>query len=81
MTVNDRPVTRAESEPMHFSWPELVAQAARETRLRPGDVLGSGTLTAAACSSSGRSTGAGSSRATSVALWAEGLGELRTEVA
>ena len=29
---------------MHWSWPQLVAQAARETELRPGDVLGSGTL-------------------------------------
>jgi fumarylacetoacetate (FAA) hydrolase len=29
---------------MHFSWPQLVAQAARDTRLRPGDLLGSGTV-------------------------------------
>ena len=29
----------------HFSWPDIVAHAARDTRLRPGDVLGSGTLT------------------------------------
>ena len=29
---------------MHFSWTELVRAAALGTRLRPGDVLGSGTL-------------------------------------
>ena len=29
VTVNDRPVARANSEPMHYSWPELVAHAAR----------------------------------------------------
>ncbi|HEY4097484.1 MAG TPA: fumarylacetoacetate hydrolase family protein, partial [Baekduia sp.] len=29
---------------MHWSWPQLVAHAAKETHLRPGDVLGSGTL-------------------------------------
>jgi fumarylacetoacetate (FAA) hydrolase len=29
---------------MHFSWDEIVAQAARNTRLYPGDVLGSGTV-------------------------------------
>jgi fumarylacetoacetate (FAA) hydrolase len=29
---------------MHWSWPQLVAHAARETVLKPGDVLGSGTL-------------------------------------
>jgi fumarylacetoacetate (FAA) hydrolase len=29
---------------MQFTWERLVAHAARDTRLRPGDVLGSGTL-------------------------------------
>ena len=29
---------------MYFSWGELVAQAARNTTLRPGDILGSGTV-------------------------------------
>ena len=29
---------------MHWSWSQLVAHAARETHLVPGDVLGSGTL-------------------------------------
>src|ERR1700722_1273010 len=44
-SINNRPVARSQSEAMQYSWPELVAQAARGTRLRPGDVLGSGTLT------------------------------------
>ena len=50
----------------HFSWAEIVAHAARDTRLRPGDVLGSGTLNAAACSSAlaAGETRSGSSRAT-----------------
>ena len=43
VTLNDRAVARSPSEPMQFSWPELVAHAARDTQLRPGDVLGSGT--------------------------------------
>jgi fumarylacetoacetate (FAA) hydrolase len=29
---------------MHWSWDDLVAHAARDTRLMPGDVLGSGTV-------------------------------------
>jgi fumarylacetoacetate (FAA) hydrolase len=29
---------------MHFTWAEIVAQAARNTYLRPGDILGSGTV-------------------------------------
>ncbi|MET0604677.1 MAG: fumarylacetoacetate hydrolase family protein [Baekduia sp.] len=43
-SLGDREITRSEAGAMHWSWPQLVAQAARETRLRPGDVLGSGTL-------------------------------------
>jgi fumarylacetoacetate (FAA) hydrolase len=43
-TVNGRELTRTSAAEQHWSWPELVAHAARDTRLRPGDVLGSGTL-------------------------------------
>jgi fumarylacetoacetate (FAA) hydrolase len=44
VTVNGTEVTRADASEKHFGWPELVAHAARDTRLRPGDVFGSGTL-------------------------------------
>ncbi len=43
-TVNGVELTRTSAAEQHWSWPELVAHAARDTRLRPGDVLGSGTL-------------------------------------
>jgi fumarylacetoacetate (FAA) hydrolase len=43
--VNGEELSRCHAEEMHFTWPELVAHAARDTRLRAGDVLGSGTLT------------------------------------
>jgi fumarylacetoacetate (FAA) hydrolase len=29
---------------MYWTWPELLAHASRDTILRPGDVLGSGTV-------------------------------------
>jgi fumarylacetoacetate (FAA) hydrolase len=29
---------------MYWTWPQLIAHASRDTRLRPGDVLGSGTV-------------------------------------
>jgi fumarylacetoacetate (FAA) hydrolase len=80
VTVNNRPVTRARSEPMHFSWPELVRHAARETRLRPGDILGSGTLTGGCLLELGPIEGHWIEPGDEVALWAEGLGELRTPV-
>jgi fumarylacetoacetate (FAA) hydrolase len=43
-TLNGEEVTRSDASAQQFSWPEIVAQAARDTRLRAGDVLGSGTL-------------------------------------
>ena len=43
--VNGEELSRCHAEEMHFTWPELVAQAARDTHLRAGDVIGSGTLT------------------------------------
>jgi fumarylacetoacetate (FAA) hydrolase len=43
--VNGRELARCDAGEQHFSWPQIVAHAGRDTRLRPGDVLGSGTLT------------------------------------
>src|SRR3954462_785241 len=43
-TLNGETITSTHAGAMHWSWPQLVAHAARETRLRPGAVLGSGTL-------------------------------------
>ncbi len=73
-------VTRAETEPMRFSWPELVAHAGRATRLRPGDVLGSGTLTGGCLLEPGPIDGHWIEPGDEVRLYAEGLGELRTPV-
>jgi fumarylacetoacetate (FAA) hydrolase len=44
VTVNERELSVCDAGEQHFPWPELVAHAERNTRLRPGDVLGSGTL-------------------------------------
>jgi fumarylacetoacetate (FAA) hydrolase len=43
--VNGRELSRCQAGDKHFGWDEIVAHAGRDTRLRPGDVLGSGTLT------------------------------------
>ena len=42
--VNGEERSRGELGDMYFSWEQLVAQAARNTVLRAGDVLGSGTV-------------------------------------
>jgi fumarylacetoacetate (FAA) hydrolase len=44
VSVNGRQLSRCDASEQHFGWPDLLAHAARDTRLRPGDVLGSGTL-------------------------------------
>jgi fumarylacetoacetate (FAA) hydrolase len=42
--VNGEERSRGELGDMYFSWEQIVEQAARNTRLFPGDVLGSGTV-------------------------------------
>ena len=42
--VNDLELSRCDSFEQHFPWPEIFAHAAAGTHLRPGEVLGSGTL-------------------------------------
>ena len=80
VAVNDRIVSRAQSEPMQFSWPELVAHAARDTQLHPGDVLGSGSLTGGCLLELGPIDGRWIEPGDTVALAAPGLGELKTPV-
>jgi fumarylacetoacetate (FAA) hydrolase len=80
VSVNGRTVTRAQAKPIHFPWPELVAQAARNTRLRPGDILGSGTLAGGCLLELGPLDGHWIEPGDEVTLSAPGLGELRTPV-
>ncbi len=43
-TVNGREFSRGNAGSMYWTWPQLLAHASRDTELRPGDVLGSGTV-------------------------------------
>lgn len=81
-SVNGRELTRTGGAEQHFSWPELVAHAARDTRLRPGDVLGSGTLNRGCLLELGPIDGdRWLEPGDAVALSAEGLGILETPIA
>jgi fumarylacetoacetate (FAA) hydrolase len=85
VTVNGREVTRSDASEKHFGWPEIVAHAARDTRLRPGDVLGSGTLAGGCLLELGpQDFGDGHERwiepGDVVTVHAEGLGTLETPV-
>ena len=85
VTVNGEEITRSDAVEMHWSWDELVAHAARDTRLRPGDVIGSGTLNRGCLLELGPLVaGDGTERFLEpgdvVELAADGLGVLRSEI-
>lgn len=42
--VNGREYSRGNAGTMHWTWPQILAHASRDTELRPGDVIGSGTV-------------------------------------
>ncbi len=42
--VNGEERSRGNLRDLHWSWEQILAQAARNTALRPGDVIGSGTV-------------------------------------
>ena len=81
VTVNGERVARSSSAEQRFSWPQLVAHAARGTRPRPGDVPGSGTLNGGCLLEPGPLDGARwIEPGDTVTLAAPGLGELATSV-
>ncbi len=43
-TRNGRQLSRGNSGSMYWTWPQLLAHASRDATLRPGDVIGSGTV-------------------------------------
>ncbi len=43
-TVNGKVYSRGNGATMYWTWPQLLAHASRDTELKPGDVLGSGTV-------------------------------------
>jgi fumarylacetoacetate (FAA) hydrolase len=44
VVLNGEELVSSDASQQHYTWPQIVAHAARDTELRPGDVLGSGTL-------------------------------------
>jgi fumarylacetoacetate (FAA) hydrolase len=81
VTVNGAEITRSSAADQHWSWPEIVEHAGRDTRLRAGDVLGSGTLNRGCLLELGSLEGERFLEPGDVVeLGAEGLGTLRTEI-
>jgi fumarylacetoacetate (FAA) hydrolase len=43
-SVNGRELSRGNAGSMYWTWPQILAHASRDTELKPGDVIGSGTV-------------------------------------
>ncbi|HLW65805.1 MAG TPA: fumarylacetoacetate hydrolase family protein [Gemmataceae bacterium] len=43
-SVNGRELSRGNGGSMYWTWPQILAHASRDTELKPGDVIGSGTV-------------------------------------
>ena len=76
--VNGEERSRGSLSDLHHSWEAIVAQAARNTVLRPGDVLGSGTVGTGCILEHG--DGRWLQRGDVVELEVEGIGVLRNTV-
>jgi fumarylacetoacetate (FAA) hydrolase len=77
--VNGEERSRGNLAAMHFSWDEIVAHAALNTVLRPGDVLGSGTVGTGCILEHG--DGRWLKPGDVIELEVEGIGLLRNQVA
>jgi len=77
--VNGEERSRGDLADMHHSWEAILAQAARNTHLRAGDVLGSGTVGTGCILEHG--DGRWLQRGDVVELEVEGIGILRNKIA
>jgi fumarylacetoacetate (FAA) hydrolase len=79
--VNGELLSHSPAQAQHWSWPQMLAHAARDTHLRPGDVIGSGTLDGGCLLELGPLAGDRFLEPGDVvALEADGLGRLETPV-
>jgi fumarylacetoacetate (FAA) hydrolase len=76
--VNDEERSRGNLRDLHWPWERLIEQAARNTRLAPGDVIGSGTVGTGCILELG--DGRWLQRGDAVELEVEGIGVLRNTI-
>ena len=80
-SVNGKILSRGDSGSMYWTWPQLLAHASRDVWLRPGDVLGSGTVgTGCILELTPEATGGWLKPGDVVELTIERLGVLRNQV-
>lgn len=79
--VNGREYSRGNAGSMYWTWPQILAHASRDTELRPGDVIGSGTVgTGCILELTPEAVGGWLQPGDNVTLWIECLGFLHNPV-
>ncbi|HEV2592727.1 MAG TPA: fumarylacetoacetate hydrolase family protein, partial [Gaiellaceae bacterium] len=76
--INGEERSRGDVADMHWKWPDLLAHASRNTTLRAGDLIGSGTVGGGCILEHG--DGRWLQRGDVVELEVEGIGVLRNTV-
>src|SRR6266516_3029651 len=78
--INGKEISRGNFNQIHYSFPQMIAYASRNTRLRAGDVLGSGTVGTGCILELGTEVHPWLQRGDVVELEVEGIGVLRNRI-
>jgi fumarylacetoacetate (FAA) hydrolase len=81
-SVNGVKYSAGNAGSMYWTWPQILAHASRDVELRPGDVVGSGTVgSGCILELTPEAVGGWLKAGDVVELWVEGIGSLRNTVA
>lgn len=78
--VDGQEISRGNFQQIYYSFPQMIAYASRNVRLRPGDVIGSGTVGTGCLLEIGTDVHPWFQRGESIALEIEGIGILRNRI-
>lgn len=79
--VDGKEIARGNFNQIHYSFPQMIAYASRNARLRPGDVIGSGTVGTGCLLEIGTVGQLWFQRGETIELEIEGIGILRNTIA
>jgi fumarylacetoacetate (FAA) hydrolase len=78
--VNGQEISRGNFQQIYYSFPQMIAHASRNVRLRPGDVLGSGTVGTGCLLELGTGVHPWFQRGETIELEIDGIGVLRNTI-
>jgi fumarylacetoacetate (FAA) hydrolase len=79
-SINGDALTHANAREVYFSFPQMIERASQHVRLRPGDIIGSGTCGTGCILELGTERHRWLQPGDDVRMRIEGLGELRTRI-